>query len=82
MGEAEVVSLWHASVIRESRITGPRTGNPPEIPDSCLPASSREFAPLCTDQKRLTEDPVLLSTIRHHFIVRIVPEGATEPHKN
>lgn len=43
----------------------PRTRNPPEILDSCLPASSQEFAPVRTDPKRLTEDQVLPSTIRH-----------------
>src|SRR5690606_6217914 len=52
-------------VIRKSRITGPHTRNPPEIPDSCLPAGLREFARVCTGPKRLTEDPVLWSTIRH-----------------
>src|SRR5690606_15831636 len=40
--------------------------NPPEIPDSCLPAGLREFARVCTAPNRLTEDPVLRSTIRHH----------------
>lgn len=52
-------------VIRKSRITGPHTRNPPEIPDSCLPAGLREFARVCTGPKRLTEDPVLWSTIHH-----------------
>lgn len=41
------------------------TRKPPEIPDSCLPARSQEFAPVCTGPKRLTEDPVLPSAIRH-----------------
>jgi len=54
-------------VIRKSGITGPRTRNPPEIPDSCLPARSQEFASVCTGLKRPIEDPVLPSTIRHQY---------------
>lgn len=29
---------------------------------------TREFAPVCTSPKWLTEDPVLPSTIRHHNV--------------
>lgn len=59
-----LTSMWPADrprspVIRKSRITGPRTRNPPEIPDSCLPARAQEFAPVCTAPKRLTEAPFL-----------------------
>lgn len=35
-----------------------------EIPDSCLPAELRKIALVCTAPNRLTEDPVLRSTIR------------------
>ena len=56
-----------SAVIRKSRITGPRTRNPSEIPDGCLPAGLRKFALVRTAPKRLTEDPVLRSTVRHQY---------------
>jgi hypothetical protein len=74
-------------VIRNFRITASHTRNPLAIPDSCLPAGLREFVPVCTGPKWLTEGAFLPSTIRHQtktpdrspirdfFIVFFTPAG-------
>jgi len=45
----------------------PLSRKPPGIPECCLPAGLREFAPLCTGPKWLTEGAFLPSTIRHQY---------------